>query len=141
MEEIVEQSVVARRLPMLLLGGLAVLALVLAAVGLYGVISYSVTQRTREIGVRMALGAAPREVLALVVRDGMALAIAGTAIGLVAAFALTRVMSSMLFGVSATDPATFGVTAAILLAVALAASIVPAIRAARVDPLVALRYD
>jgi predicted permease len=141
MEEIVEQSVVTRRLPMLLLGLFAGLALLLAAVGLYGVIAYSVTQRTREIGVRMALGASPVEVLGLVVRDGMWLVVVGVVVGLVAAFALTRVMESMLFGVSATDPATFLLTAGLLVAVALLATLVPALRAARVDPLVALRYD
>jgi putative ABC transport system permease protein len=141
MEEVVAGSIVSRRMPMLLLAVFAGVALLLAAVGLYGVMAYSVTQRTHEIGIRMALGAGRGRVLADVVRGAMGLALAGVGAGLLAAFALTRAMASLLFGVSATDPATFLVTPAVLLAVALAASLVPARRASKVDPLVAIRQD
>ena len=110
-------------------------------VGIYGVISYIVSQRTREIGVRMALGAASRDVSRMVLRQGMILAVVGVAVGLVAAVGLTRLMASFLYGVEATDPVTFGVVAALLVAVALVASYLPALRASRTDPLEALRFE
>ncbi|HET9982178.1 MAG TPA: ABC transporter permease [Longimicrobiales bacterium] len=141
MEELVSESVAQRRFHTLLLTGFALLATLLAAVGIYGVIAYSVSQRTREIGVRLALGAAPRAVIRSVLREGLGLALAGVAIGLLAALGLTRMMTSLLYGVSPTDATTLAGVAALLVVVAGVASGVPAWRAARVDPLVALRHD
>jgi putative ABC transport system permease protein len=126
---------------MVLLGIFAGLALVLAAVGIYGLTSYSVAQRTREMGLRMALGAQPGEVLRMVLREAGSLAGIGLAAGLVLAFAATRLMASLLFGVPATDPATFGAVALGLALVSLLAAYVPGRRATRVDPMVAFRAD
>ncbi len=119
----------------------AAVALALGVVGIYGVISYVVSQRTREIGVRMALGANHRDVRRMVLRQGMILAGIGVVVGLVAAMGLTRLMASLLYGVEATDPVTFGVVAAMLVAVALVASYLPAVRASRTDPLEAIRFE
>jgi ABC-type antimicrobial peptide transport system permease subunit len=141
MEEILGREVAPRRLQMTLLAGFAGLALLLASLGIYGVISYAVSQRTPEIGIRMALGARPRDVLGMVVGGGLRLAALGVGIGLAAALALTRVMASLLYGVSATDPLTFVSIPLLLLAVALAASYLPARRALRVDPVAALRSE
>src|SRR5262245_7767173 len=141
MEDIIKDSLSARRFTQLLLGAFALLALMLAGVGIYGVVSYSVTQATHDIGVRMALGADTRTVLGSVLRSAMSMAILGIALGAVAAFAATRVMKDLLFGVSATDPLTFGAVALLLAAVTLVASYVPARRATKVDPIVALRCE
>ncbi len=141
MESLISDSLASRRFSMILLVVFAVLALVLASVGIYGVISYVVGQRTNEIGLRMALGAHQRDILLLILSRGGKLAGLGVAIGLAAALALTRLMASLLYGVGATDPATFGGVALLLTMVALAACYIPARRAARVDPMVALRYE
>ncbi|HEX8088402.1 MAG TPA: FtsX-like permease family protein, partial [Blastocatellia bacterium] len=141
MEEMVSNSVAQKRFSMLLLAIFAGVALLLAAVGIYGVMSYSVTQRTQEIGIRMALGASRGDVLKMIVRQGMMLTLIGVGVGLGVAFLVARVMSSLLFGVGAHDPATFIAIPAILAAVALGACFIPARRATRVDPMVALRYE
>jgi putative ABC transport system permease protein len=141
MDEYLARTLTSKRLMMLLLGLFAAVALTLAAVGIYGVMSYAVAQRTSEIGIRMALGAHPRDVLRLVVGQGMLLAISGLLLGLAASYWLTRVLEALLFGVSATDAATFAGVATLLAAVAFLATWIPARRAARVDPLIALRYE
>lgn len=141
MDQYVAESVSPRRFNAMLLAIFAGLALVLASVGIYGVMAYSVTQRTHEIGIRVALGAQSSHVIRLVVGRGMALVLSGVAIGLAGALALTRVMTSLLYGVSATDPLTFGVVSGVLVAVALLANYIPARRATRIDPMVALRYE
>jgi len=141
MDDIVSEAVARQRFSTMLLGIFASLALVLAAVGIYGVMSYSVAQRTREIGVRMALGAQRTDVLKLTMGQGFKLVAIGVGLGLIAAFILTRVMASLLFGVSATDPTTFVAISLILMTVALLASYIPSLRAMKVDPMVALRYQ
>jgi putative ABC transport system permease protein len=141
MEKIVAQSVAPRRFSMLLLTVFAFIALVLASIGIYGTMSYAVSQRTREIGLRMTLGAQRENVLRMVIGQGMKLAVVGVALGVVASLALTRTMKSLLFGISATDPATFVSIAFLLLLVALLACWFPARRATKVDPMVALRYE
>lgn len=141
MEEVAATSFEARRFNMSLLALFAVLALVLAAVGIYGVMSYAVTQRTQEIGIRMALGARAVDVLKLIIRNGLALTLLGVAIGLAGAVALTRLMSTLLFGVTPTDKLTFAAVSVVLVLVALLACYLPARRATKVDPMEALRYE
>ena len=140
MEEVRSMSIASQRLNLLLFALFAALALVLATVGIYGVMAYSVAQRTREIGIRVALGARDNAVLGLVFAQGFRLAALGLLFGVTAAFALTRLMASMIYGVSSTDAATFFAVALLLASVAAAACYIPARRAMRVDPMVALRY-
>ena len=141
MDAILADSIARQRFSMVLLALFAGVALVLAGVGIYGVMSYSVAQRTHEIGIRMALGAPTAAVLKLALGYGMKLVIIGIVIGLIAAFALTRLMSTLLFGVTATDPATFTLISLLLIGVAALASYIPARRATKVDPMIALRYE
>jgi predicted permease len=141
MNEALAGSLASRRFAMLVLDAFAVLALLLASLGLYGVISYLVERRTPELGIRIALGAQRRNVLRLVLGDGLKMTVSGVVAGLVAAFGLTRLLTGMVYGVSTTDPATFTAIAVLLIAVALVACYIPARRATRVDPLTALRYE
>ncbi len=141
MNEVIAETLAQRRFSMILLDAFAVVALLLASVGLYGVISYLVGQRTHELGIRMALGATRKNVLRLVLGQGMKMALSGVALGLVAALGLTRLLAKMLYGVSTTDPVTFAIISLLLTMVALLACFVPALRATKVDPLVALRYE
>jgi putative ABC transport system permease protein len=141
MDELLAGTLSRSRFTMLVLGVFATLALVLACVGIYGVIAYSVTQRTQEFGIRMALGANRRDVFRLVLGQGTRLTLLGIGLGIVAALIVTRLMTTLLYGVSATDPLTFTGVALLLAVVALAACYIPARRATRVDPIVALRYE
>jgi ABC-type antimicrobial peptide transport system permease subunit len=141
LNEIIAGSLAQRRFSMTVLNAFALVALLMASLGLYGVISYLVGQRMHELGVRIALGAGRKDILRLVVNHGMKMALGGVAIGLIAAFGLTRLMANMLYGVGATDPATFAVIALLLVAVAMAACLVPAWRATKADPLIALRHE
>ena len=141
MDDLLESSLGQRRLSMILLGAFSTIALLLASIGIYGVLSYSVTQRSRELGIRMALGAARGRVLGLVIQQGMTLALIGIVIGLGGAFVLTRLLGSQLYSITPTDPATFVGVSVLLATIALAATLVPALRATRVDPVVALREE
>jgi putative ABC transport system permease protein len=141
LESMIENSISPRRFTMLLLSGYAGIALLLAAIGIFGVISYAVGQRTAEIGVRVALGAAPRHVLAMILRQGLLMTLSGIAIGALAALGLTRFLQSQLFAVRNTDPLVYAGVAVLLSIVAIAACVLPARRALRVDPTVALRYE
>ena len=141
MDDLLATSMAPQRFRMLLIGLFALLALVLAAVGVYGVIAYSVGQRRHEIGVRLALGAQRRDVMKLLLGEGAVLAVAGIGLGIAGAFWLTRFFSSLLFGVKPTDPVTFLSVSIVLVGVVLLASYIPARRATRVDPMVALRHE
>src|SRR5262249_29996192 len=141
MEKLAAESITLRRVSMLLVSGLSALALILAAIGIYGVMSYTISQQRREIGLRMALGAQASDVLKLVIGQGMKPAVVGMIIGLFASFALTRLIKSLLFGVSATDPLTFAGVGLLLALVALMACWIPARRATKIDPMIALHCE
>jgi putative ABC transport system permease protein len=141
MDQVVEESLWQRPLAMLLLAAFAVLALVLATVGIYSVLAYTVRQRVREIGIRMALGAPVRGLLGMIVVEGLKPTLVGVVLGLVLAAGLVRVMSTLLFGVSQHDPGTFSAVAVLMLAVGVVATLLPAYRATRVDPIVTLRSE
>jgi len=141
MDERVASTLETQRFAVVLLGVFGTLALLLAAIGLYGVLAFTVSQRTREIGIHLALGAQNRDVLVMVIRQGMFLVVIGAAFGVVVAYAVTRLIQSLLFGVSATDPLTFVLVPLVLAVVGFIACYVPARRATKVDPLVALRYE
>jgi ABC-type antimicrobial peptide transport system permease subunit len=141
MEQRVNESLARRRFSMMLLGVFASIALALATIGIYGLMAYVVNQGTRELGIRIALGASPRNILSLVVWQGMVLAFSGVAIGLAAAFLLARLIRSLLFGVEVTDPTTFAGISLLLAMITLLACYIPAQRAARIDPMISLRCD
>lgn len=141
MQEVYDKSVARTSFTLVMLGIAGAMALALGLIGIYGVISYTVSQRKREIGIRLALGAQSGDVVSMVLRQGAKLALAGVGIGVVAALALARLMTSLLFGVTPHDPVTFAAVAALLISVALVACYIPARRAMKVDPMVALRYE
>jgi ABC-type antimicrobial peptide transport system permease subunit len=141
MNEVIVESLAQRRFAMIVLASFAGAALLLASLGIYGVISYMVGQRTQELGIRVALGATGRDIMRLVLGHGLKMTLAGVAIGLVAAFGLTRLIRTMLYGVGATDPATFAIISVLLTIVAVVACFLPAHRATKVDPLTALRSE
>jgi ABC-type antimicrobial peptide transport system permease subunit len=141
MQEVYDKSVARTSFTLVMLGIASAMALALGLIGIYGVISYTVSQRKREIGIRLALGAQSGDVVSMVLRQGAKLALLGVCIGVVAALALARLMTSLLFGVTAHDPLTFAAVAALLILVALFACYIPARRAMKVDPMVALRYE
>jgi predicted permease len=141
MDDLIENSLGQRRLSMILLGAFSAIAMLLASIGIYGVLAYSVTQRSRELGIRMALGAARGRVLRLVIGQGMVLAVIGIVIGLLGAFALTRLLAAQLYSITPTDPGTFVGVSFLLAGIALIATLLPALRATRVDPVVALREE
>jgi putative ABC transport system permease protein len=141
LEQRVAESVAVTRALMFLFSAFAILALVLASVGIYGIVSYSVSQRTHEIGIRMALGAGRADVLRLIMQNGIALALAGIVLGVMGAFALTRFMTALLFGIKPTDLKTFVIVSIGLLVITIVACLIPARRATKVDPLEALRYE
>jgi putative ABC transport system permease protein len=141
LESYVDDARAPMRFNLILIGIFGTIALMLAAVGLYGVMAYSVTQRSHELGIRIAVGASPRDILRLVLGQGVRMTLLGAAIGLVASLAVTRALSSLLFGVSTTDPVTFIVVPVVLAFVAILACYLPARRAMRVDPIIALRYE
>jgi predicted permease len=141
MEQVLSRSLALRNFMRMLLSAFAILALLLAAIGIYGVISYAVSQRTREIGVRMALGATPSGMLSLILAESLRLILFGVVIGIAAAFGLTRMLASMLYGITSTDPVIFISVTLLLVVIALAACLIPARRAMRIDPMVALRHE
>ena len=141
MQDYVSDAMAQTRYSLILIGALGAAALLLAAIGLYGVISYSVSQRTNEIGIRVALGGRQSDILKLVIGEGMILTAVGAIVGLIGAFALTQLMSGILFGVRASDPLTYAGITGLLAVIALLATFIPARRAARIDPMTALRYE
>jgi ABC-type antimicrobial peptide transport system permease subunit len=141
LKETVSSSLAERRFSMEIIGSFAFIALLLAGLGIYGVISYMVNERRHEIGIRLALGAQPRNILAIILRQGLGIALAGSVIGLAGALVVSRLMATLLYGVRPTDPLTFAGVALLLIGVALLACYIPARRAIRVDPLIALRYE
>jgi ABC-type antimicrobial peptide transport system permease subunit len=141
LDEVIAETLAKRRFSMIVLGVFAAVALLLASLGIYGVISYLVGQRTHELGIRLALGAGRMDILRLVLSHGMKMVLVGVVVGLIGAFALTRLMSTMLYGVGPTDPLTFVIIVVVLMVVALLACYLPARRATKVDPLTALRSE